>query len=976
MGADGPSTYLRVLGPPQLGMSGRDRPFPPGRPGRLLASLVVARGRVVGDDRLVDDVWGEEPPGDARAALHTTVGRTRRALGTQASRIGRTAVGYRLDLTGVEVDADRFMTCVTHARTLDPASRLAAYDEALGMWYGDAWAGLADGVARGEALRLDEAHVAAREERAEVLLALARERQAVDELRQLVVEHPLRDRPALLLMRALHRLGASADALAVFTVHRTALADELGLDPSPELVAAQRDVLERTPEPDRRTVTPEPVTVVTLDLVADDHRLVGRDHDVAQLRALTTRHRCLTVIGPGGVGKTAIARAVAAHAPVSWWVDLASVTAEAGVRALVSTALEVEVYSGGDPAAALHRRLESATGLLVLDNCEHVLAAVGDLVMEVAGAGTGVRILATSRERLGLPMEQVYPLAPLRLPKADVADAGVPSVALFLERARAAAPDLEATPEVLREVAGLVRRLDGLPLAIELAASRMGVVSLTTLRERLDDRLDLLRSHHRRGPARHQTLVDTIDWSYGLLDQDHQRALRWLSVFAGPFDLDAAEALLGPDSAELVLGLAERSLLVRPGASQGYRLLDTVRSFARSRLRDAEHDEAAVAHAGWAAGAAETARIGMSGPDVVRWMGRIEALLPELAQALGWAIRTGRVTEAAAFVPDLYSWAYYRVRVDVMAWGRRLVESGHEDAVTPPVLAVAATYCWMVGDQERAAHHARRAIELAGGPTAPAAFLALNAAADIALAVGDLDEAYRAAEQAMNQASDVEAWNSAALNAVGMLLARVYAEREVTQELALVREHEGRVDNPLVQAMATYAEAEALSEARPERALEMFAEARILAAATGNRLVLGVAMAAETALLGRVGPLDAGTLESTVEAVRFWLGSGNENLFVTCLRNVVSLLDRLGEHRAVVEVVATTTLQTPDRPSYGVEAERLEAATERAVAAMSPAEVESARRNGAARDLEAAGREVISVLENTSVDVHASRGSQ
>ena len=201
---------------------------------------------------------------------------------------------------------------------------------------------------------------------------------------------------------------------------------------------------------------------------------------------------------------------------------------------MVATALGVEVFPGGSAEAALHRRLETATGLLVLDNCEHVLATVGDLTTGIAAFGAGVRVLATSRERLGLQVEQVYPLAPLRLPGAGAADADVPSVALFLERARASAPDLEATPDVVRDVAELVRRLDGLPLAIELAASRVGVVSLATLRDRLDDRLDLLRSHHRRGPARHQTLVDTIDWSYDLLDEDHRRALRWLSVFVRP----------------------------------------------------------------------------------------------------------------------------------------------------------------------------------------------------------------------------------------------------------------------------------------------------------------------------------------------------------------------------------------------------------------------------------------------------------
>jgi len=391
-------------------------------------------------------------------------------------------------------------------------------------------------------------------------------------------------------------------------------------------------------------------------------------------------------------------------------------------------------------------------------------------------------------------------------------------------------------------------------------------------------------------------------------------------------------------------------------------MLETVRAFARALLDDGEREEAGLAHAKWAAEVAAAARVGMAGRDAGWWIGRVEALLPEFTRSVSWALETGRVEEATHIVPDLHSWAEFRVRADVMGWGRRLVESGHSGAVTPAVLAVASSYCWMVGDHDRAAEYSTRGIELAGGPEAPAAYLALNAAADTALAVGDLDKAWDAAEHAMRHAMNAGDWNATVLAISGLLLARTYDERTVTDEIALLRAYESRVDNPMIRAMALYAEGETASATEPLHALRLFAEARELARTTGNRLVLGVAMAAETALLGRVGALDAETVSRTADAVRFWLGSGNENLLVTCLRNVVSVLDRLDAHRAVVEVVATTTTQTPDRPSYGVEAERMDAAMTRAREVLAPADFDAAWRDGASRDLDAAGNAVVALL--------------
>ena len=311
------------------------------------------------------------------------------------------------------------------------------------------------------------------------------------------------------------------------------MAEELGLDPSPELVEVQRRVLVREQVPGPTQPTPEPAPSPD-----EAPTIFGRETELRDLAAALRRHRVVSVVGPGGVGKTSVARGIAPDGGSTWWVDLAPVTTEAGVRAVTATALGVEVFPGGTPEAALRRRLSTARGLLVLDSCEHVIGSVADLVAEVVAQGSGVRVLATSRERLGLEDEHVFWLSPLELPSAapdpDDGLAATPSVALFLARARAASPDLVVDHDAVREVGALVRALDGLPLAIELAASRVGVVDLTTLRRRLEARIDIVRGHRRRrGPARHQTLTATIEWSYELLDPEEQRAFRRLAWFVG-----------------------------------------------------------------------------------------------------------------------------------------------------------------------------------------------------------------------------------------------------------------------------------------------------------------------------------------------------------------------------------------------------------------------------------------------------------
>jgi predicted ATPase/DNA-binding SARP family transcriptional activator len=910
---------------------------------------------MVGDAHLIEDVWGQDPPEDPRAALHTTVARVRRSLGPAGTLVIRRGAGYLLDRRSVVVDSEEFLELVTQARVIaHSADRVGILDQALELWRGAAWADLADDLAGGEARRLEEALYAAREDRAAALLEEGRCDAAVGDLRVLVAEQPLRERAVGLLMRSLHATGDVGQALAAYETHRETLADELGLDPSAELIELHRQVLRRETDqpvlarmPTTRVAAPPPTGTAVAETTSGTDprlrpRLHGREGHLEALRTMLELHRCVSIVGPGGVGKTSVALRLSQDAALrggdragpGWWVDLASVGTPSGLRAAVARVLDVEVFPGVELADALLHRLGSAEGLLVLDNCEHLLEAAADLVSDALSAGEGVSVLVTSRTRLGVPQEQVFPLPPLQLPgAAQEALTQSPAVALFLERAAAVAPELDPDAASLAVVADLVRRLDGLPLAIELAAGRVGALTLEDLRDRLGGRLDLLRSTATRAASRHRTLTSTIAWSYDLLDPDERRVFLGVSVFATPFDLAAADAVLEEETADHVAGLVERSLLSRPGTSgRGhYRMLETLRSFARRRLTEEEGTRLARSHARWAAERAEVLAEGVTGPDEARWAAEIEVLIPEMAAAARWSTTSGEPAYAVRIVTALHNWAYHRVRADVLAWVTDVLALDIDEVRTPDVYSVASAHAWVAGRPQDGLQYANRALGAAGGPQTPAAITALLAAGDCALSLGDLIRVYEYNRGAYRLAVAEGQWMHAALGACGMLLARTFAGQPTRHELALTEEAMRRADNPSTSSLALYCLGEAVTESDPPHALSLFTEAVKVSGSVGGRLGASVALIADSALRGRVGPLDADTVDRTRQTLEHWSRQAHDDtLLVTALRNTVPLLDRLGAHRAAVEVTASTSVNAPTRPPYGAEATRLEDVLERA----------------------------------------------
>jgi predicted ATPase/DNA-binding SARP family transcriptional activator len=652
-----------VLGPLEVRRGGESVPVRRGRPRRLLLSLVLRRGTAVSRETLVDQLWGDGPPTNAVNALHLLVSYLRKALGGDLA-IETTAGGYRLVVPADRLDMTRFEELVRSAGKADvpPARRLALVTEALGLWRGPALSEAADDAfAQGDISRLEELRLLAWEMRAEALVALGRYAEALPELSQLVREHPFRERLLGHLARALYRSGRQADALAALDTARVTLADELGLDLAPELQELAQRILRQDPALDAPVAASDPVPVpravappagevptprgttpatgVPVPLTS----LVGRENQLAAVAGLLERGRVVTLTGPGGAGKTRLgAESARRWGPSVAWADLSAATDLAGVVPVVAAAIGANLPPDGDPADALCRWIGDREVLLVLDTCEYVVTPVEELATALLARCPGLRVLATSRRPLGVAGELTWPVPPLSLPDPDdpsVAAIGRSSaVRLYCERAAAVRPGFVLDAGNADAVAAVCLLLDGLPLAIELAAAHAAALSPAKTAELLRDRLRLVGgAQDRRG--RHAGLRATIDWSYGLLSGEEAAFLDRLSVFAGPFVVEAAVEVAGAGLAED--GLASLLSLVRQSLvtvveDDHFRLLDTIRAHASARLGARAEEDLATRdrHARWFQQFAEEADRSIRGADQDGWLAELRTASADLRAAL------------------------------------------------------------------------------------------------------------------------------------------------------------------------------------------------------------------------------------------------------------------------------------------------------------------------------------------------------
>ena len=637
----------------------------------LLTALALAPGRVVPASRLIDGVWGDEPPAGAANALQALVSRLRRAFPQVV--IESQPAGYRLVIDPDNVDVALFERLASAGRAElgdDAASAVRTLGTALGLWRGPALLDVAEIEAfRATRVRLEELRLAAYEDRIEGELRLGRGAELVTELTSMVAEHPLRERLVGALMRALSEAGRPAGALTVFERARRVLADELGADPSPELSALHTAVLrgqvQTTPargrEAARRTNLRAPWT-----------SFVGRDGDSAAVSELVDDYRLTTLVGPGGVGKTRLAvevsQALLDGMPDGvWLVELASVGDRADVPAAVLAAMELREGSlvgrekAGDPVERLVAALRSRHMLLVLDNCEHVIDAAAALADRLLAECPRLRILATSREPLRITGEAVWQVDPLWLPPGDPEGTdvlGYDAVRLLVDRARAARPGFTVTDDNAAAVAKVCRVLDGMPLAIELAAARLGTMSVAQLAERLDDRFRVLTGGSRTALPRHQTLRGVVDWSWDLLSDAERAVLRRLAVFANGATLEAAQrvctgdVVAADDVQGLVDALVDKSLLLVSGDElPRYRMLETIRAYGLDRLDQAgERETLRRAHATYFVELVEAAEPHLRREEQLVWLRRLQADHDDLNAALRGAIAAGDARTATRLV--------------------------------------------------------------------------------------------------------------------------------------------------------------------------------------------------------------------------------------------------------------------------------------------------------------------------------------
>jgi predicted ATPase/DNA-binding SARP family transcriptional activator len=894
---------VRVLGSIEVEVDGAPVVLASPSERRIMAAFVTGGG-IAGRDRLIDALWGGDPPPSALRSLQTYISRLRRSLGSH--RIETRQPGWMLhaDL----VDVGDFERLVAEARALPAAQSVAAFDEALTWWRGAAYEEFAvEPFARGEARRLEELRLAARVDRADALLMADAVADGVAALEALVADEPLHERAWELLVRGLAAAGRNAEALRAAHRCRDELA-AVGLEATPALARAEAAALAGGASPPR----PSLPGGIRLPFGVGD--FVARDAEVAHIETLVADgRRCVTLLGPGGVGKTRLAveaaRALSDRfAGAVFYCDLTAIERPESVTAAMADAI------GAPLTAPLADHLVAFCTprqlLLVLDNCEHLIADTSRMASRLLDAAPGLVTITTTREPLHIRREHIVTVAPL-----------APQDAVRLYQLRAAAAGASADDPAA--IAELCRRLDNLPLAIEIAAGWSRSLTATELIARVGvDGRPLAQAVH-DVPSRHRTLDAAIAWSYDLLADNERRLLERLSVLAGAFDLDTVANAAVPEAANdeagrRLVNLIDRSLVVaeRSLGQSRYRLLETTRSFAvRILRRRGEYDDAVARHAEWAAQHAEEIATGFHAPDAPRWAQRAEDVLPELRASVFRSLEHGRVDLALRVVGALAPLVYEWLRADIAGWATRSVEvacAGRHD-IPPAALVCAALGPLQAGDLASA--HATLA-EVGGAWPA-------IVRSDTGLYGGDYDKCAREAELAIEtgrvEGDDVVT----TLGLFNLALAHAYRgdiERALATA-ATARNVAHTTQAPSALAWVDFLDGELLLNSSPQRAQPLLERALHRARAIRSALTEGIALVSLTTLQARHGePIQA--IPAFEDAIRHWQQRDDWTHQRVTLHNLALLLERVGADDAAALLLGALEHDRPSKPDESSAASR------------------------------------------------------
>lgn len=916
---------FRLLGEVEAQVEGQRLEIGHARQRCVLASLLVDVNRPVSVDQLIDRVWADEPPRQVRNALAGYLSRLRQLLGEASGvQISRGPAGYTLTADALTIDLHLFRHLASEARaSADPEQATTLFRRAVNLWRGEPFAVLDTPWVNEVRNALEAERLSIILDRNDVALSAGRHTELLDELVAALQTHPLDERLAGQLMLAQYRSGRQADALDTYRKMRDRLIDELGIEPSPSL----RQVHQRILENDRVEVVSSPTPrqppenrATSTNLPHRVSRFIGREQEISAVNEALRQGPLVTLTGVGGVGKTTLALEVAARnrgrfADGVWLCELAPLDDGAAIGQAVAAALGLQKKKGTGIEESVIDFLRTRQLLLIVDNCEHVLDASAQLVATVTRGCPRVCVLATSREALGAAGERIIPVP--ALPEEDAAE-------LFAERAKASRPDFDLALEPVGAVAEICRRLDGVPLAIELAAARMRMMSSLDVARRLD-RLRLLSGGARGAHPRQQSVAATIDWSYRLLADHEQSLFERLSVFAGGFDLEAAHGVCADEDAteddtlELIAGLVDKSMVVVRGGIgvTRYGVLETLRAFGRDCLRaKGIHDHYATRHAAYFVDLFERAAVGIRGADEHAWIERMAPnarttfTMPDydnLRAAFERVMAVGDVDLALRLVTSLPELVHLRMGYGSLDWVERVVQATDPDhPLFPAAVGAAARGAWVLGDFSHARSLAMLAQGRVPGPGTSFAAYPDDVLVDVAFHQGDPATALAHYENEL-----VSARRGADPFRLLWILYKITLCHDAagTPDAGVPAGHEAMqvaeaTANPSARAMACCALGQVLKQSDPDRALMLFDQAAELAEPVQNNWLVGIGWT-EAAAVRAVHGEPAATARMFIEVLDHWTngGPGTGVLHWITLGYAIRLLVRLGaeDDAAVLE---------------------------------------------------------------------------